>query len=120
VLHLLALMLLTESCRAARTCRDGGLVLLADQDRTLWDSALIAGPGHRPAVPATQPAGPYQVQAAINAVHADAADAAATGWHQIVALYDQLTVFSPTPVVAPNRTVAVAEVDGPAAVRHRG
>jgi RNA polymerase sigma-70 factor, ECF subfamily len=114
VTGLLALMLLTESRRASRTTADGDLVLLADQDRSLWDRALIAEGQAlvRACLRRNQP-GPYQVQAAINAVHSDAATAADTDWRQIVALYDQLTVLAPTPVVALNRAVAVAEVDGP-------
>ena len=116
VLGLLALMLLGESRRAARTTPDGELVLLADQDRAAWDHDLIAE-GHaivRRCLRRDQP-GPYQIQAAIQAVHADAAHAADTDWRQIVALYDQLQAIAPTPVVALNRAVAVAEVDGPAA-----
>ena len=115
VLGLLALMLLGESRRAARTTPDGGLILLADQDRTAWDGDLIAE-GHalvRRCLRGGQP-GPYQIQAAIQAVHADAPAAGATDWTQIVALYDQLMTFTPTPVVALNRAVAVAELDGPA------
>ena len=115
VLGLLALMLLGESRRAARTTPDGELVLLADQDRAAWDHELIAE-GHaivRRCLRRDQP-GPYQIQAAIQAVHADAARAADTDWRQIVALYDQLLAIAPTPVVALNRAVAVAEVDGPA------
>jgi RNA polymerase sigma-70 factor, ECF subfamily len=116
VLGLLALMLLVESRRVARTDADGGLVLLRDQDRGAWDGALIAE-GHelvRRCLRRGQP-GPYQLQAAINAVHADAPDAAATDWRQILALYDQLLVLAPTPVVALNRAVVVAELDGPQA-----
>ena len=115
VLGLVALMLLGESRRAARTTPDGELVLLADQDRAAWDHDLIAE-GHaivRRCLRRDQP-GPYQIQAAIQAVHADAARAADTDWRQIVALYDQLLAIAPTPVVALNRAVAVAEVDGPA------
>ena len=115
VLGLLALMLLGESRREARTTPDGELVLLADQDRAAWDHELIAE-GHaivRRCLRRDQP-GPYQIQAAIQAVHADAARAADTDWRQIVALYDQLLAIAPTPVVALNRAVAVAEVDGPA------
>ena len=113
---LLALMLLTESRRAARTGPDGTLVLLADQDRTRWDRGLIAeGQGLvRRCLRRGQP-GPYQIQAAINAVHSDAPAAAATDWKQIVQLYDQLMTVAPGPVVALNRAVAVAEVQGPAA-----
>jgi RNA polymerase sigma-70 factor, ECF subfamily len=116
VTGLLALMLLTESRRAARTDLDGALVLLADQDRSRWDRALIAeGQGLvRRCLRRGQP-GPYQVQAAISAVHSDAGQASATDWGQILALYDQLLVVAPGPVVALNRAVAVAEVDGPAA-----
>jgi RNA polymerase sigma-70 factor, ECF subfamily len=116
VTGLLALMLLTSSRRAARTGPDGSLVLLADQDRSLWSSDLIAE-GHelvRRCLRRDQP-GPYQVQAAIAAVHTDAASAADTDWRQIVQLYDQLMAMAPSPVVALNRAVAVAEVSGPAA-----
>jgi RNA polymerase sigma-70 factor (ECF subfamily) len=116
VLGLLALMLLTESRRAARTGPDGALVLLADQDRTRWDRALIAEGQAivRQCLRRDQP-GPYQIQAAINAVHSDAAAASDTDWDQILRLYDQLLAVAPSPVVALNRAVAVAEVDGPAA-----
>ena len=112
---LLALMLLTESRRAVRTGPDGALVLLADQDRTRWDRGLIADGQDlvRRCLRRGQP-GPYQIQAAINAVHSDAASAAATDWNQIVQLYDQLMTVTPGPVVALNRAVAVAEVQGPA------
>ena len=114
VVGLLALLLLTESRRAARTAADGSLVLLADQDRALWDRALIAEGQDlvRACLRRNQP-GPYQLQAAVNAVHGDAATAADTDWGQIVQLYDHLLAISPTPVVALNRAVAVAEVDGP-------
>ena len=116
VLGLLALMLLTESRRAARTSADGALVLLADQDRTRWDRALIAEGQAivRQCLRRNQP-GPYQIQAAINAVHSDASVAAATDWNQILRLYDQLLAVAPSPVVALNRAVAVAEVESPAA-----
>ncbi len=168
VLGLLALMLLTESRRAARTTPDGGLVLLADQDRSRWDHALIAEGQAlvRRCLRRGQP-GPYQIQAAINAVHSDTEHgdtehgdtehgdtehgdtahgdtehgdtehgdtahgdtehgdtahgdtagpgAVATDWGQILQLYDQLLAMAPSPVVALNRAVAVAEVDGPAA-----
>jgi RNA polymerase sigma-70 factor, ECF subfamily len=113
---LLALMLLTESRRAARTSADGALVVLAEQDRSRWDRTLI-GEGQalvRQCLRRGQP-GPYQIQAAISAVHSDAPIAAATDWEQILRLYDQLLVVAPGPVVALNRTVAVAELDGPAA-----
>jgi RNA polymerase sigma-70 factor (ECF subfamily) len=116
VLGLLALMLLTESRRAARTTQEGDLVLLAEQDRTLWDRALI-GEGQaivRGCLRRGRP-GPYQLQAAINAVHCDATTAAETDWGQIVALYDQLLAIAPSPVVALNRAVAVAEIEGPGA-----
>ena len=114
VLGLLALMLLIESRRAARTTRDGALVLLADQDRRLWDRALIAEGQEivRQCLRKNQP-GPYQIQAAINAVHGDALTASATDWRQILALYDQHLAIAPSPVVALNRAVAVAEVEGP-------
>jgi RNA polymerase sigma-70 factor (ECF subfamily) len=116
VLGLLALMLLTESRRAARTTPDGDLVLLADQDRSRWDRALIAEGQAivRKCLRRNQP-GPYQIQAAINAVHSDAPDAAATDWRQVLQLYDQLVAIAPSPVVALNRAVAVAEVEGPVA-----
>ena len=112
---LLALMLLTEARRSARTTPAGDLVLLADQDRSRWDRALI-DEGHglvRSCLRRNQP-GPYQIQAAINAVHTDAATPQATDWRQIRALYDQLLALAPSPVVSLNRAVAVAEVDGPA------
>jgi len=115
VLGLLALMLLIHARRAARVDGGGLLVRLGDQDRGAWDRALIAE-GHgivRHCLRRNRP-GPYQIQAAINAVHADA-PTAATDWRQIVALYDQLLAAAPTPIVALNRAVAVAEVDGPAA-----
>jgi RNA polymerase sigma-70 factor (ECF subfamily) len=91
-------------------------VLLADQDRSLWDAALIEEGQElvRRCLRRGRP-GPYQVQAAIAAVHSDAATAAATDWGQIVQLYDQLMALAPSPVVALNRAVAVAEVTGPAA-----
>jgi RNA polymerase sigma-70 factor, ECF subfamily len=115
VMGLLALMLLIESRRATRT-RAGDLVLLAEQDRGLWDRALIAEGQAivRQCLLRNQP-GPYQIQAAINAVHSDAPTAAATDWAQILRLYDQLLALVPTPVVALNRAVAVAEVHGPQA-----
>jgi len=115
-LGLLALMLLSQSRRATRTTSDGALVLLADQDRTAWDRALI-DEGQalvRACLRRAQP-GPYQIQAAINAVHSDAPTTADTDWGQIVALYDQLMACTPTPIVALNRAVAVAELTGPAA-----
>jgi RNA polymerase sigma-70 factor (ECF subfamily) len=114
VLGLLALLLLIESRRAARTGPDGTLVLLADQDRGRWDRDLIAEGQAivRACLRRNQP-GPYQIQAAINAVHSDAAAAADTDWGQILQLYDQLLAVAPTPVAALNRAVAVAEVDGP-------
>jgi RNA polymerase sigma-70 factor (ECF subfamily) len=111
---LLALMLLAESRRAARTTPDGDLVLLADQDRGLWDRGLIAEGQAivRRCLQLNEP-GPYQLQAAIHAVHSDAATAAATDWRQVQQLYDQLLALAPSPVVALNRAVAVAEVEGP-------
>ncbi|QHY94551.1 putative ECF RNA polymerase sigma factor SigI [Streptomyces sp. S4.7] len=113
---LLALMLLIESRRAARTTADGGLVLLADQDRDRWDRDLVTEGQAlvRQCLRRGRP-GPYQIQAAVNAVHSDAPSAAATDWGQIRRLYDQLLALAPGPVVALNRAVAVAEVDGPAA-----
>jgi RNA polymerase sigma-70 factor (ECF subfamily) len=114
VLGLLALMLLADARRAARTTGDGELVLLADQNRALWNRELIAeGQGIvRDLLRRNQP-GPYQIQAAINAVHADAGTAALTDWWQILQLYDQLLAVAPTEVIALNRAVAVAEVRGP-------
>ena len=116
VLGLLALMLLVDARRASRTTADGALVLLADQDRTLWDRELVAEGQElvRRCLRRDQP-GPYQLQAAINAVHSDAPTAAATDWPSILALYDQLLALQPTAVVALNRAVALAEVDGPQA-----
>ena len=116
VLGLLALMVLTAARRAARTSADGELVRLADQDRSRWDAALVVeGQGIvRRLLRRNQP-GPYQIQAAINAVHSAAGSAAATDWSQIVRLYDQLLTFTPSAVVALHRAVAVAEVAGPAA-----
>ncbi|WP_327097271.1 RNA polymerase sigma factor [Nocardia vinacea] len=111
---LLALMLLTESRRAARTAPDGSLVPLPEQDRHRWDRTLITE-GHalvRECLRRNQP-GPYQIQAAINAVHADATDPESTDWQQILRLYDQLAAIAPSPVVALNRAVAVGEVHGP-------
>ena len=109
----LALFLLIEARRPARTAPDGSMVLLADQDRSLWDRDLIAEGQEivRRCLRRNTP-GPYQIQAAINAVHADAPTAAATDWRQIVRLYDQLLVFTPTAVVRLNRAVAVAETGG--------
>jgi RNA polymerase sigma-70 factor (ECF subfamily) len=119
VTGLLALMLLTEARRPARISATGELVTLDEQDRGAWDRDLIED-GHRlvrerlAAVAAGGPApGRYQLLAAINAVHTDARDARDTDWSQIVALYDRLVRISPSPVVALNRAVAVAEVDGP-------
>jgi RNA polymerase sigma-70 factor, ECF subfamily len=113
---LLALLLLTESRRASRTRPDGSLVLLGEQDRTRWDRALIAEGQTivRWCLRRNQP-GAYQLQAAINAVHADAPTLEETDWPQIVALYDQLLAVAPTPVVALNRAIAIGEVQGPAA-----
>jgi RNA polymerase sigma-70 factor, ECF subfamily len=114
VMGLLALMLLIESRRSTRTTAAGDLVLLADQDRGRWDRGLIAEGQAivRRCLRRNQP-GPYQIQAAINAVHSDAPTAAATDWRQIMQLYDQLLALAPSPVVALHRAVAVAEVEGP-------
>lgn len=116
VTGLLALMLLIEARRVTRVTPDGDLVLLSEQDRRRWDRALI-DEGHalvRACLRRGHP-GPYQIQAAINAVHSDAADAAVTDWAQILQLYDQLLAFAPGPVVSLHRAVAVAEVHGPGA-----
>jgi RNA polymerase sigma-70 factor (ECF subfamily) len=111
---LLALMLLVTSRRPARTGPGGVLVPLHEQDRTLWDRAGIAEGQDlvRFCLRRNTP-GPYQIQAAINAVHSDAPRAEDTDWRQILALYDQLLVFDPSPVVELNRAVALAEVEGP-------
>jgi RNA polymerase sigma-70 factor (ECF subfamily) len=111
VLGLLALMLLVDARSAARTTPEGALVQLADQDRDRWDANKLAEGRElvRRCLRRDQP-GPYQLQAAINAVHSDPPP---TDWAQIVALYDHLLAFTPTPIVALNRAVAVAEVDGP-------
>ena len=116
VLGLLALMLLIEARRGTRTTPAGDLVLLSDQDRRRWDRSLI-DEGQaivRECLRRRQP-GPYQIQAAINAVHSDAPTGEDTDWGQIVQLYDQLCAVAPGPVVSLNRAVAVAEVHGPAA-----
>ena len=113
---LLALMLLQESRRAARATADGEIILLDDQDRSLWNRALIAeGSALVTRALASGGAGPYAIQAAIAAVHANAARAEATDWDEIVGLYDVLQRATPSPVVALNRAVAVAMRDGPAA-----
>jgi RNA polymerase sigma-70 factor (ECF subfamily) len=110
---LLALMLLIESRRAARVRADGALVPLEEQDRSRWDRGLIAEGQRlvRECLRRSRP-GPYQIQAAINAVHSDAASTEETDWSQILALYDQLAALDASPVVALNRAVALAEVDG--------
>ncbi|MEU3491712.1 RNA polymerase sigma factor [Streptomyces massasporeus] len=114
VTGLLALMLLTESRRAARVDTHGALVPLPEQDRGRWDRELIAeGQDLVRRCLRRNQAGPYQIQAAINAVHSDAPTAQTTDWGQILRLYDQLMALAPSPVVALNRAVAVAEVQGP-------
>jgi RNA polymerase sigma-70 factor (ECF subfamily) len=116
VAGLVALVLLIEARRASRTGPDGSLVLLADQDRSGWDRSLIEE-GHaivRSCLRRNQP-GPFQIQAAIQAVHTAAPTFEATDWPQIVALYDQLYALAPTPVVALNRAIAVGEVEGASA-----
>jgi RNA polymerase sigma-70 factor (ECF subfamily) len=127
VAGLLALMLLTEARRSARMSASGELVTLDEQDRGAWDTALIAE-GHRlvrerlAAAAAGVAPGRYQILAAINAVHTSARDMRDTDWSQVVALYDQLVRLDPSPVIALNRAIAVAELDGPqvalAAVDH--
>jgi RNA polymerase sigma-70 factor (ECF subfamily) len=113
---LLALMLLHDSRRAARTSSTGDLVLLEDQDRSLWDQGQIAeGVSLVERALSSGQVGPYAIQAAIGAVHAQASSAAATDWAQIVALYDVLMRAEPSPVVELNRAVAVAMRDGPSA-----
>lgn len=114
VTGLLALMLLVESRRAARRDENGALVPLPGQDRSRWDHSLVAEGQAlvRRCLRLGRP-GPYQIQAAIQAVHSDAPNATRTDWGQIRQLYDQLTAVAPSPVVALNRAVAVAETDGP-------
>jgi RNA polymerase sigma-70 factor (ECF subfamily) len=113
---LLALMLLHESRRAARTSAGGDLILLEDQDRSLWNREQIAeGISLVERALASRRFGPYSLQAAISAVHAEAPNAGATDWAQIVGLYDVLLRVEPSPVVELNRAVAVAMRDGPAA-----
>lgn len=115
VAGLLALMLLTEARRTARVSAAGELVTLDQQDRNAWDRELISE-GHalvRERLASGEAPGRYQVLAAINAVHTDAADARDTDWSQVAALYDQLVRIDPTPVVALNRAIAIAELDGP-------
>ena len=115
VTGLLALMLLTEARRPARVSSTGELVTLVEQDRGSWDVGLV-GEGHRlvrQRLDAGEAPGPYQLLAAINAVHTSAREARDTDWSQIVALYDQLARLDASPVVSLNRAIAVAEVDGP-------
>ena len=113
---LLALMLIQESRRAARATKDGEIVLLEDQDRRLWDKAMIAeGVALTERGLKTRMFGPYCLQAAIAAVHAEAPSAARTDWSEIIGLYDVLSRIDPSPVVALNRAVAVAMRDGPQA-----
>jgi RNA polymerase sigma-70 factor, ECF subfamily len=118
VAGLLALMLLTEARRTARVSARGELVTLDEQDRGAWDAALIVE-GHRlvrerlAAAAAGVAAGRYQILAAINAVHTSVPDARDTDWSQIIALYDQLVLLDPSPIVTLNRAIAVAELDGP-------
>ncbi len=118
VAGLLALMLLTEARRTARVSASGELVTLVEQDRGTWDAALIAE-GHRlvrerlAAAAAGVAPGRYQILAAISAVHTSARDVRATDWSQVVALYDQLVRLDPSPIIALNRAIAVAELDGP-------
>ena len=116
VAGLLALMLLTHARRATRTGHQGELVVLADQDRRLWDRALIdEGVALVTSALSTAPLGAYQLQAAIAAVHAEAATADETDWREILGLYDLLVALSPSPMTRLNRVVALAMVDGPAA-----
>jgi len=118
VAGLLALMLLTEARRTARVSANGELVALDEQDRGAWDAELIAE-GHRlvrerlVAAAAGVAPGRYQILAAINAVHTSARDVSDTDWSQVLALYDQLVRLDPSPIIALNRAIAVAELDGP-------
>jgi RNA polymerase sigma-70 factor (ECF subfamily) len=115
-LSLLALMLLHEARRPARTTPSGELVLLEEQDRSLWNRDLIGeGLAHLDRALSSQRFGPYTLQAAIVAVHAKASSAASTDWAQIVELYNLLMRVNPSPVVELNRAVAVAMLDGPSA-----
>lgn len=108
-----ALLLLTEARQRARFDNDGSLVVLAEQDRSRWDRALVdEGLALVRACLRRNHPGPYQIQAAINAVHADAVSIESTDWAQVLALYDQLFALSPTPVVALNRAIALAELEG--------
>ena len=114
VAGLLALLLLTESRWPARFAAGGSLVLLRDQDRAVWDRTMIQeGQAIVRACLRRNRPGPYQIQAAINAVHTDAVSIETTDWAQVLALYDQLLALTPTPVVALNRAIALAEVWGP-------
>jgi len=116
VIGILALMLLHDSRRAARTSPTGDLILLEDQDRSLWSrDQILEGVSLVEQALSSSPVGPYTIQAAIGAVHAQAASAAATDWAQIVALYDVLMRAQPSPVIELNRAVAVAMRDGPSA-----
>jgi RNA polymerase sigma-70 factor (ECF subfamily) len=116
VYGLLALLVLLHARRAARVAEDGSLVRLADQDRDLWDQQLIReGQTIVAACVRRNTPGPYQLQAAVNAVHSAAPKAGDTDWPAILTLYDQLYTLQPNPVIALNRAVALAEVDGPAA-----
>jgi RNA polymerase sigma-70 factor (ECF subfamily) len=115
VAGLLALMLLTEARRTARVSAGGELVTLDEQDRGAWDAALVAE-GHRlvrERLATGVAPGRYQILAAINAVHTSARDMRDTDWSQVVALYDQLVQLDPSPIIALNRAIAVAELDGP-------
>jgi RNA polymerase sigma-70 factor (ECF subfamily) len=115
VAGLLALMLLIEARRTARVSASGELVTLVEQDRGTWDAALIAE-GHqlvRERLAARVAPGRYQILAAINAVHTSARHMRDTDWSQVVALYDQLVRLDPSPIIALNRAIAVAELDGP-------
>ena len=115
-LGLVALMLLHDSRRAARTSSTGDLILMEDQDRTLWNREQIAeGAALVKRALASQPVGPYTIQAAIASVHAQAPSSAATEWSQIVGLYDLLMQATPSPVIGLNRAAAVAMRDGPSA-----
>jgi RNA polymerase sigma-70 factor (ECF subfamily) len=119
VLGLLALLLLIDARRTARVAADGAFIRLVEQDRGRWDRAqIVAGQSLLRECLARNRPGPYQLQAAINAVHSDARDAGQTDWAQILALYDHLMRIAPSPVVALNRAVAVAEVMGAQAALH--
>ena len=115
VAGLLSLMLFVDARRDARTDAQGAFLRLSDQDRSAWDGSKLAEARAllRACLAIGRP-GPYQIQAAINAVHSDAPTVAETDWNQLLTLYDQLLAMNPSPVIALNRAIIIAEIDGPA------